>query len=60
MIYFSRCRIAYPHDFPDTPCKKCNAFLMIVDGEIYVDKKKLRVVLYAIVVLILIALIYVR
>lgn len=21
----SKCRMAYPHDFPDYPCKKCNS-----------------------------------
>lgn len=60
MIYFSRCKIKYPHDFPDYPCKKCNAFIMITDDGITIDKKKLRIVLYAIVVILIISILYVR
>ena len=29
MIYFKKCQIKQPHDFPDAPCKRCNAWILI-------------------------------
>lgn len=39
MIHFSKCKIPYPHDFEDHSCKKCNAFLMIADGDLMIKGK---------------------
>ena len=46
MIYFKKCKIPYPHDFPDHPCKKCNAFIIIDKEGIEIDKNKLRNIIY--------------
>jgi len=33
MIYKTRCKIKYPHDFKDYPCKKCNGIILEVVWE---------------------------
>jgi hypothetical protein len=30
-IYTTRCKIKYPHDFEDYPCKKCNGIILDMD-----------------------------
>ena len=40
MIHFSKCKIPYPHNFEDYSCRKCNAFLMIADGNVMIKGKK--------------------
>jgi hypothetical protein len=43
MIHFSKCKIPYPHDFEDYPCRKCNAFLMITSGDFIVKGKTINI-----------------
>ena len=33
MIYFSKCKMPYLHDFEDYPCKKCNG--IIIDRDFF-------------------------
>ena len=42
MIHFSKCKISYPHDFEEYPCKKCNAFLMITSSGLMVKGKTIN------------------
>ncbi|MFA6177743.1 MAG: hypothetical protein WC694_02520 [Candidatus Paceibacterota bacterium] len=42
MIYFSKCKIQYPHDFDDFSCKKCNAFLIITGSGLVIKGKKVN------------------
>lgn len=38
-IYTKRCKIKYPHDFEDYPCKKCNGIVISV----FYDKIKYKI-----------------
>ena len=37
-----KCNIAYPHDFPDSPCKKCNQLIM--QGKPLKDNVRIEIV----------------